>query len=228
MNANNSDDTAAILFNLGVKEEKLFVADDRPETEAVPDTFKMFTVEDFDKDTTLTATFYFSRINSEPLSYELRKYDAQLTWKIKSLPPRKQTFSLIPGVIITLREAFNLLQGRSVCKDLSTLTGEKHQAWIRLNLEKKDACDNYEMEYSRSFQAPALGRALANYPIQELQMEETALRLIQSLLMGNMELVNFIKGKKIEKVYIEANPQKETITINPVIQPMKKQERRRK
>jgi hypothetical protein len=72
MNTNNSDETAALLFNLGVKEEKLFVADDRPEAEEVPDEFKMFTVENFDQETILTATFYFCRLKSESLSYELR------------------------------------------------------------------------------------------------------------------------------------------------------------
>jgi hypothetical protein len=119
-----------------------------------------------------------------------------------------------------------LLQGRSVYKELSAFTGEKYQAWVRLNLEKKDIHDNYEIEYNRSFQASDLGRALANCPIQELQAEESALRLIQSLLTGNKELVNFISGKKIERVYIEANPPMGTITITPVTRPIKKREKR--
>jgi hypothetical protein len=222
MNTNNSDEIAALLVSLGVKEEKLFVAEHRLQTNEVLDEFKMFTVESFDQDTTLTATFYFSRINSELLSYELRKYDAQLTWKDKSLPPRKQAFFLVKSDIITLREAFNLLQGRSVYKEFSPFTGEKYQAWVRLNLAKKDIHDNYEIEYNRSFRAFDLGRSLENHPIQELQAEESALRLIQSLLMGNVDLVNFIRGKKTEKVYIEANPQMETINVKPVMCPVNK------
>jgi hypothetical protein len=217
MNTNNSDETAALLVSLGVNEDKLVVVDARLEASEVPNEFKMLAVENFDQDTTLTATFYFSRIESESLSYVLRKYNAQLTFKDKSVPPRKQTFFLIKSVIITLREAFNLLQGRSVYKEFSAVTGDKYYAWVRLNLAKKDIHDNYEIEYNRSFQAFDLGRALANYPIQELQVEGSALKLIQSLLVGNKELANFIRGKKAEKVLIEANPQIENVTISPAI-----------
>jgi hypothetical protein len=226
MNTNNADETATLLASLGVNEDKLVIADEELEAGEVPDEFKMLTVENFDQDTTFTATFYFSRIESESLSYVLRKYDAQLNWKDKSLPPRKQTFFLIKSVIITLKEAFNLLQGRSVYKEFSASIEEKYHAWVSLNLVKKDIHDNYEIEYSRSFQAFDLGRALANYPIQELQEEKSALRLIRSLLMGNMELVNFITGRKIEKVYIEANPQMQTINIYPTQRPTKKREKR--
>lgn len=217
MNTNNSDETATLLVRLGVSEDKLVIADDGLGAGKVPGEFKMLAVEDFDQDTTLTATFYFSRTKSKSLSYELRKYDAQLTWKDKSLPPRKQTFFLIKSVIITLKEAFNVLQGRSVYKEFSSSTGDKYHAWVRLNLTKKDIHDNYEIEYNRSFQAFDLGRALANYPIQELHAEESALKLIQSLLMGNKELVNFIRGKKPERVFIEADPQIENVTVSPAI-----------
>jgi hypothetical protein len=221
MNTNNSDEIAALLVSLGVSEDKLVIADDGLDAGKVPDEFKMLAVEKFGVDTILTATFYFSRIESESLSYVLRKYDAQLTFKDKSVPPRKQTFFLIKSVIITLKEAFNLLQGRSVYKEFSTSTGEKYHAWVSLNLAKKDIHGNYEFEYTRLFQAFDLGRALANYPIQELLEEKSALRLIQSLLMGNKELINFIRGKRVEKVYIEANCQMETVTISPAVRPRK-------
>ena len=220
MNTNNSDETAALLVSLGVNKDKLVVIEERAETDEARDEFKMLVAENFDRDTTLTATFFFSRIESESLSYTLIKYDAQLTLKDKSLPPRKQTFFYIKSVIITLKEAFNLLQGRSVYKEFSASTGEKYHAWVSLNLVKKDIHDNYEFEYNRSFQSFDLGRALANYPIQELQEEKSALSLIQSLLMGDMELVNFITGRKIEKIYIEANPQMEAINIYPAKRPM--------
>jgi hypothetical protein len=226
MNTNNSDETATLLVSLGVNEAKLAVIDEKTEADEAPDEFKMLAVENFDQETTFTATFYFSRIESESLSYVLRKYDAQLTWKDKSSSMRKQTFFLIKSVIITLKEAFNLLQGRSVYKEFSASTGEKYHAWVSLNLTKKDIHDNYEIEYIRSFQAFDLGRTLANYPIQELQEEKSALRLIQSLLMGNTEFVNFIVGRKVEKVYIEANPQMKTINIYPAKRPTKKREKR--
>lgn len=226
MNTNNSDETAALLVSLGVNAGKLTIEDDGLNAVESPEEFRMFVVENFDQETSFTATFYFNRIESESLSYGLRKYDAQLTWRAKPVPPRKQTFFLVKSVLITIREAFNLLQGRSVYKEFSPSAGEKYYAWVGLSLAKKDIHDNYQIEYNRSFQAFDLGRALANYPIQELQAEESALKLIQSLLMGNKELVNFIRGKKVEKVYIEANPQMETITINPAERLMKKREKR--
>jgi hypothetical protein len=47
----------------------------------------------------------------------------------------EQTFYLNKGKGVTGKEAFNLLDGRSVHKDLVTKEGQPYKAWMQLNFE---------------------------------------------------------------------------------------------
>ena len=55
-----------------------------------------------------------------------------------------RTFFLNKGKGITSKEAFNLLDGRAVHKDLVTKEGQPYKAWTQLDFENKDKNNNYE------------------------------------------------------------------------------------
>jgi len=49
-----------------------------------------------------------------------------------------QTFYINKGKGITSKEAFNLLDGRAVHKDLVTKENQPYKAWLQLDLGNKD------------------------------------------------------------------------------------------
>ncbi len=73
---------------------------------------------------------------------------------------------------IHLKEAFNLLQGRSVFKEITPLKDEKYFAWIQLNFREKESDGNYKITKFRSYRGFDLGPILTRYPILELGYED--------------------------------------------------------
>src|SRR5882672_1512693 len=124
-----------------------------------------------------------------------------------------QTFYIFKGTGITLKEAFNLLQGRAVNKNLTNLDGEKYNAWIQLDFGTRTSGNNYRVRQFRAQYGYDLEKILYTYPIRELQEDELKANLIRSLKKGNIHPVTFAKTNKIEKMYIEACPQFKTISI---------------
>ena len=57
-----------------------------------------------------------------------------------------QTFYLNKGKGITAKEAYNLLEGRAVFKELANKAGYPYKAWLRLDFESKDKNNNHEMK----------------------------------------------------------------------------------
>jgi hypothetical protein len=55
-----------------------------------------------------------------------------------------QTIYLNKGRGITIKEAYNLLNGRSIHKDLSNKEGQKYQAWLQLDFKQIDNNGNYK------------------------------------------------------------------------------------
>ena len=65
-------------------------------------------------------------------------------WKRANKEQLSQTIYLNKGQGITMKETYNLLNGRAVNTDLINKAGEKYNAWIQLDLEKKNEQGNYE------------------------------------------------------------------------------------
>jgi hypothetical protein len=57
-----------------------------------------------------------------------------------------QTFYLTKGKGVTAKEAYNLLEGRAVFKELSNKAGEPYKAWIQLDFDNKDKNNNNEVK----------------------------------------------------------------------------------
>jgi hypothetical protein len=177
-------------------------------------TFQLETEAIFGDEKKLEATLYFRR--SEQLEmYFFNKYEARLRSGTDPNIYRVQTFYIHKGTGVTLKEAFNLLEGRAVNRNMTNLEGQKYNAWIQLNFAEKDQCNNYKMTQFRPQYGYDLEKTLEKYPIREMADDELRASLLRSLRKGNQHFVTFDKRAKTERMAIEANPALRTINIYP-------------
>ena len=125
----------------------------------------------------------------------------------------EQTFYLEKGRGITAKEAYNLLEGRSVQKELSTKDGVEYKAWLQLDFSQKDKHDNHVVKQFHEKYGYDLEATLRKYPLQELDGGEKQKALIHSLHKGNIQSVTMEVGGQPQKLFIEANPQFKTINL---------------
>ncbi len=177
--------------------------------------FQLYTEACFDENTKLEACLHFRRGDKNEM-YFFNKYEALLRYEDRPGKDMGHTFYINKGAGITFKEAFNLLQGRAVNKDLTNQEGEKYNAWLQLQLEEKDGEKTYRLKPYGARYGYDIEKVLEKYPIRELQLEETKKTLIRSLRRGNLQMVTFIKTGKTVKMMIEANPLYKTINIHPL------------
>jgi len=155
--------------------------------------------------------------SAEPQDYILLNY--RVTCHIPNDPAndRSQTFDMTGGMPVNLNEAFNLLQGRAVFKEISPATDENYFAWIQLNFQQKDTEGNYRIMKFRSYVGYDLAPILNKYPILEINDPEQKKAIIRGLKSGDRKIVTFLKpsGKTQEK-FIEFNPMNKSINIYAV------------
>jgi len=124
-----------------------------------------------------------------------------------------QTFYLTKGKGITAKEAYNMLEGRSVFKELSTKEGQAYKAWVQLDFENKDKHNNHEVKQFHENYGYDLKAAAGKFAISELADPEKEKALMQSLQKGNIQSVSIEKDGNVSKMFIEANPQFKTLTL---------------
>ena len=124
-----------------------------------------------------------------------------------------QSFYVEKNNNITLKEAFNLMQGRAVNKDLTNKEGQLYNAWVQLDFKNTDQSGNYKLKQFHQNYGFELEKALSKLPIKELGNEQDKSRLIESLQKGNRQFVTFSENGTEQKRFIEANPQFKSITV---------------
>lgn len=125
----------------------------------------------------------------------------------------EQTFYINKGNNITLKEAFNLMEGRSVNKDLTNKEGETYNSWVQLDFKNTDSRGNFMINHYHENYGFNLEAALAKHPVKELATPKYKDDLINSLKKGNLQSATFVKDGKEIKQFIEANPQFKSVTI---------------
>jgi len=125
----------------------------------------------------------------------------------------EQTFYLNKGKGVTGKEAFNLLDGRSVRKDLVTREGQPYKAWIQLDFDNKDKNNNSEVKQFHENYGFDLKNAVGRFPIAELKDPEKEKALMQSLQKGNVQSVTIEKDGSSHKMFIEADPQFKKVNL---------------
>lgn len=160
---------------------------------------------------TVDYTLHFKKSGQTEM-YFFNKFDASVRSQERG-EGKSQSFFINKGNGVTAKEAFNLLEGRSVFKNLLNKEGEKYGAWLKLDFENTDERGNFRMKQFNGQYGYDLDRTLANYPIKELSDPEQKKQLLQSLEKGNLQQVTMKQGEKEGKYYIEAIPQFKNVNV---------------
>ena len=156
-------------------------------------------------------TLDFRKSDSSDM-YFFNKYNASLKPESGS-HERSQTFYIKKNAGITAKEAYNLLNGRSVNKDLTNSEGKPYNAWLQIDFSQKDDNGNHKFKMIHQAYGYDLDKELSKHPIKELAEPTTKERLMQSLERGNLHQVTFVRGDRADKMFIEANPQFKTLNL---------------
>jgi len=143
--------------------------------------------------------------------YFLNSYHASL--ERRNGEKMEQTFYLNKGKGVTAKEAFNLLEGRSVFKELTNKAGEPYKAWMQLDLDNKDKNNNHEVKQFHENYGYDLKTAVGKFAVSELDGGEKEKSLMQSLQKGNIQSVSVGVNGESQKIFIEANPQYKTVNL---------------
>lgn len=173
------------------------------------DQFQLRTVNEYGPDK-VNYVLDFKRGDQSDM-YFFNKYTA--TIKAGEPDERSQTFYPKKNSGITAKEAYNLLNGRSVNKDLTNAEGQPYNAWLQIDFAQKDERGNHKFKMIHQAYGYDLEKELAKLPIKGLNEPVTKERLMQSLERGNLHQVTFQKGDREDKMFIEANPQFKTLNV---------------
>lgn len=172
--------------------------------------FQLRTENQYGKDK-VSYTLDFRKSDQSDM-YFFNKYTASLQGQ-NNEQDKSQTFFIKKNSGVTAKEAYNLLNGRAVNKDLTNQEGEKYNAWLQIDWNQKDNNGNHKFKMIHEAYGFNLESVLAKNPIKELNDPTTKDRLMQSLERGNQHQVTFTKGDKEEKMFIEANPQFKSLNV---------------
>ncbi|MBJ2124301.1 MULTISPECIES: hypothetical protein [Flavobacterium] len=145
--------------------------------------------------------------------YFFNSYHVNLQ-KENSKESLEQTFYINgSGGNITLKEAYNLMEGRSVNKDLKNKDGELYNCWIQIDFKNSDDGGNFKFNHYHQNYGYDLEASVAKHSIKELETPKYKEDLLNSLKKGNLQSVTFVVGGAESKMYIEANPQFKTVKV---------------
>lgn len=145
--------------------------------------------------------------------YRITKYDAMIKKEPSVYDNKVHTFYINKNTGVTLKEAFNLLEGRAVLKPAIRKNGTIENTWIQLDLKKEDRVGNFVVNKYGGTHNFDLQKSLAELPIMEMKRASTKEALIHSLQKGNLEQVTIARGGVQEKMFIEASPQSKTVKV---------------
>lgn len=143
--------------------------------------------------------------------YFFNKFDATLNkGKAKEL---NQTFYINKGNGITAKEAFNLMEGRAVHKQLFNKDGEKYQAWLQLDDEKLTQNGSKEIKRFNENYGFDVEQVIAGKDIKEMKTAEGQDSLLRSLKKGNAQQITVERDGGEKKYFIAASPQFKTVDL---------------
>lgn len=153
----------------------------------------------------ITSALHFRKSNQSGL-YFFNSYLATLHSR-QEQEKLNQRFYIQSQGSITLKEAFNLLQGRAVAKQLLNAQGEQYTAWVQLDFKETDRSGNFKLRRFGQDHGYDLAAQLSKLPLKELAHPDTKANLLDSLRKGNRQQVTWIDGQTEHKLFLEASPQ---------------------
>ena len=163
--------------------------------------FSIIHEQQFGNDAT-TATLQFKKSTSSDM-YFFNSYRLELNNKPPGTPV-KQTFYTSDG--FTLKEAYNMLTGRSVQKEKLNKEQEKFAAWFSINFSENDSHGNFKLNTYYPNYGFDLEKSLAQHPIRELGDAQQKQWLMDSLHRGNRQAVTLQINGQEKKLFVEASP----------------------
>jgi hypothetical protein len=196
------------LFYLGT-EKRLHPELEKNLAEGKPD-FKLSFSNHYDRDK-LSAELYFGKSDTNDI-YFLNKYEA--TIQKPGRESKSQTFYLDHGKGVTMKEAYNLLDGRSVNKDLKNKEGQVKNAWIKLDFSNKEPGGNFKQEQFYKPYGFDLQTELFRLPLPPMPAEKFN-QMVESLERGNIQKISLPENITgiASPVHIQANPKFKTLDI---------------
>jgi hypothetical protein len=196
------------LFYLGT-EKRLHPELEKNMAEGKPE-FKLSFSNHYEKDK-LSAELQFRKSDTNDI-YFLNKYEAML--QKPGQENKSQTFYLDHGKGVTMKEAYNLLDGRSVNKDLKNKEGEVKNAWIKLDFNSREPNGNFKQEQFYKPYGFDLHTELFKLPLPQMPAEKFN-QMVESLERGNVQKITLPENiiGATSPILINANPKFKTLDI---------------
>ncbi|MEO6549889.1 MAG: hypothetical protein ABIN94_17940 [Ferruginibacter sp.] len=209
MNTQNVEFLKKSLLNLGFG-DKLNADLDKQIAAKSPE-FNLVAQHEFNQKT-IDYTLHFKAGDNQDM-YFFNKYDASITHKDDPAKDVNQSFYINKGSGITAKEAFNLMEGRAVYKQLYNLEGQKYQSW--LTLDNKHLTDNGNMKIKHYHENYGfdIDKVIAGKGIKELEDPKAKEELMYSLKKGNAQQITVGGDDGDKKYFIAANPQFKTVDL---------------
>jgi hypothetical protein len=209
MNTQNEEFLKKSLLNLGFG-DKLNAELDKEMAAKTPE-FKLVMQHEFNQKT-VDYTLHFKAGDNQDM-YFFNKYDASVNHKDDSAKDVNQTFFINKGSGITAKEAFNLMEGRAVHKQLYNLEGHKYQAWLTLDDKNLTDNGNKKIKHYHENYGYDIDKVIAGKGIKELEDPKSQEELMRSLKKGNAQQVTVDRDGGEQKYFIAANPQYKTVDL---------------
>lgn len=178
--------------------------------EEKPETFTLQYKAEYGKDKVEAELIFSKSMQSDMYFFNAYKVDL----KRKGQPDMAQQFYINKGSNITLKEAYNLMQGRAVNKTLMNKEGELYNAWVQMDFKQADEHGNHKLKHFHENYGYDLGEALSKHPFKELEREDYKKNLMESLKKGNAASATLTdEDGKEQKVYIAANPKFKSVIL---------------
>jgi hypothetical protein len=158
----------------------------------------------------IEAVLYFHRPSPEGYFF-FSKY-------ILSASGRKHSFFVFKGRGVTVKEGFNLLNGRAVFKQRVAKNGQTYNEWIDLDLTIREDNGFKPRIYPESYGFD-LSALIDSLMIDTPTANWDRSMLVRSLEKGNLQTAFIRQDGMQRKVYIQASPRERTITIHELESP---------
>jgi hypothetical protein len=209
MNTQNAEFLKKSLLNLGFG-DKLNAELDKAISAKTPE-FKLGLQHEFNQKA-IDYTLHFKAGDNQEM-YFFNKYDATIKHKDDPAKNIDQTFFINKGSGITAKEAFNLMEGRAVNKQLYNLEGQKYQAWLTLDDKNLTENGNKKIKHYHENYGFDLEKVITGKGIKELDNPKAKEELMYSLKKGNIQQVTVGGEDGDKKYFIAANPQFKTVDL---------------
>jgi hypothetical protein len=207
MNTQNLDFLKKALLNLGFGEQ--VNAELEKQIKAKTPEFTLAAKHEFNQQK-VDHTLHFKAGENQEM-YFFNKFDTTLD-KGKE-KEQNQTFYINKGNGITAKEAFNLMEGRAVYKQLFNKEGEGYHAWLQLDDKNLTQNGNKEIKRFNENYGFDLDSVLKEKGIKELNTPEGTDNLFRSLKKGNAQQISVERNGEEKKYFIAASPQFKTVDL---------------